>query len=269
MMAMEGPVRSIALIPVLVFLLAMLLVAVRLLALARRSRRFPELAIGLGVVSIAAVGLPLSIAGRVPQTVGTPLGSTIFALGQLSVAAGVTLFFAFTAHVFHPGRRAARAVVIAACAAALACASGLVQASSGGGELREMLARTRPWAIATVALFVTAFGWSGVESLRHYGRLRRRRALGLWDPVVANRFLLWGIGGVAMVAMAATIAGLLAAGRAVLLDPTALAVMAVCGVVMSATWMLTFVPPAAYCRWLAGPGPAGRPAGTSGRDAGC
>src|SRR5690606_3537968 len=35
--------------------------------------------------------------------------------------------------------------------------------------------------------------WTMVESYRYYGLLRRRLALGLSDPLLTNRFFLWGI----------------------------------------------------------------------------
>jgi hypothetical protein len=38
--------------------------------------------------------------------------------------------------------------------------------------------------------------WIGVEGLHHYGTTRPRVRLGLCEPIVAHRFLLWGIAGV-------------------------------------------------------------------------
>ena len=35
--------------------------------------------------------------------------------------------------------------------------------------------------------------WGGTESLRYWRLLRKRIALGLADPIVARRFLLWGV----------------------------------------------------------------------------
>ena len=42
-------------------------------------------------------------------------------------------------------------------------------------------------------MVVLAFAWGGFEALRYFFLLRRRQALGLADPVVTNRFLLWAI----------------------------------------------------------------------------
>ncbi len=35
--------------------------------------------------------------------------------------------------------------------------------------------------------------WACYESLRYYRSMHRRQTLGLADPIVANRFLLWSI----------------------------------------------------------------------------
>ncbi len=38
--------------------------------------------------------------------------------------------------------------------------------------------------------------WIGVEGFHHYGTTRRRVRMGLCEPIVGHRFLLWGIAGV-------------------------------------------------------------------------
>ena len=38
--------------------------------------------------------------------------------------------------------------------------------------------------------------WIGVEGLHHYGMTRPRVRLGLCEPIVGHRYLLWGIAGV-------------------------------------------------------------------------
>ena len=44
--------------------------------------------------------------------------------------------------------------------------------------------------------------WGAAESLRYFSMMRRRAKLGLADPLVTNRFLLWGLGiGAAMVGL--------------------------------------------------------------------
>jgi hypothetical protein len=50
-----------------------------------------------------------------------------------------------------------------------------------------------PWFWAEWGGYTFPFGWAGVEAFLQYAKARRRRKHGLCDPVVCNRFLLWGI----------------------------------------------------------------------------
>jgi hypothetical protein len=241
-----------AVVPIAIFFGTAMVVAVRLLLLARRTRQIPELSLGIGLVLMSVVGLPLAALGRLPSTVGTPMGNAVFALGLSSACIGIALLFVFTASVFHSGRRSARSAVVVAALVMATIDLGLLQAASQGSTLAEILPHTRPWGIGVIAMVVVAFTWTGFESLGYYRQLRRRRAVGLADAVVTNRFLLWGIAGWTAVVLCGSNVGFLLAGKAILVEPLALYTMALCGAVMSATWYLTFFPPAFYVRLIGG-----------------
>lgn len=51
------------------------------------------------------------------------------------------------------------------------------------------------WWIEWVGEITPAI-WIGVEGLHHYGTARPRVRLGLCEPIVAHRYLLWGVAGV-------------------------------------------------------------------------
>ena len=79
------------------FVLASLLVSIRLLALARRTRQFPELLIGIGLLLMGAVGYPVSMAARMVKD--DSLETTLFvihALIMLFGQGGIVLFKALT-----------------------------------------------------------------------------------------------------------------------------------------------------------------------------
>jgi len=245
-------VRIAALVSLLSFLLAGGLVGIRALRVARRTRRLPELLIGLGLLSITVLGYPFCAVGRLPALVATPLGDALFALGLAVCAAGIACVYAFTATVFRPGSPLARAAVGAASLALVLVAAGLVRAPLGAeaADFRAIWPHTRPWAGGIVALVMLAFAWTGAESARCYASQRRRRALGLADPVVANRFLLWSVAGFSLAALCAANLAYVAAGLVLMRDALPLATIAITGVVASAAWLLAFVPPPAYRRWL-------------------
>jgi hypothetical protein len=93
-----------------------------------------------------------------------------------------------------------------------------------------------------------------IESYRYYGLLRRRRALGLADALVTNRFLLWGSASLGT-ALATWIASIpyLFAGRPEMQaawGPPIQVVTATVGVITVTLYGFTFFAPAWYRRWV-------------------
>lgn len=221
-------------------------VAARLIWLWRRTRQVPELLMGLGLLSMGALGLPISAVGRLPGMVRTELGDGLFALGIAVVSVGGVLIFAFTRQVFHPAARWARMAVTHAVLVHAVVAVGLIRASSRGTTLPEILTHTRPWACALVGVLSLAFAWAAVAAFRYFAMQRRKLALGLADPVVTNRFLLWGLANGAISLLCATLILCLMAKMVILRDPLPLTIIGAVGVPASAAWYLTFFPPARY-----------------------
>jgi hypothetical protein len=89
------------------------------------------------------------------------------------------------------------------------------------------------------------------ESLRYHGLLRRRLALGLTDPVVVNRFLVWGVGAAATCAMVTLLLGLYLNGMTAMKNSlVASVVITASGLLFAVVPCLTFAPPGAYLRWV-------------------
>jgi hypothetical protein len=106
--------------------------------------------------------------------------------------------------------------------------------------------------------FIFTFGWVSLEGLRYYTLMRKRRALGLADPVVTNRFFVWGAGeGVSSLVVLALLVAILSRGELSPTDPFVAAFVTLAGLVNAFVWWLTFTPPAAYLRWVRGSASAG------------
>jgi hypothetical protein len=223
-------------------------VAIRLLLLARRTRQLPELAMGAGLLCLTVLGTPLSTLGRLDGLVATPLGDALLGAGLAIAHLGLWLLFAFTWQVFRPQAVWAKGGVFVVFLALVAIWIGLMRASSAGARLEEILPLTRPWAIGVIGIAALAFLWTGIESLVYHSRLQRRLALGLADPVVVNRFLLWGVSALAAVAMCSVLVASVLQGRAPVRDPVAQIAMGSASVVVSVAWYLAFLPPKRYVR---------------------
>lgn len=243
-----------------IFVFGSLVVSARLLALARRRGQTPELCLGLGILGTAVLGYGTLIAGVVlrgdPSAPATGLTIGLTAAGRFLHNAGVSMMLLFVLTVFRSGVTWAR--VLAGALFALLWV-GLV-----GSELEDGFRTSAPgnafWWMQYAVIWTYPL-WSTIESYRYYGIMRRRRALGLADPIVTNRFWLWGTGsiGTTLSIWIASVPFFLAHDPALLArwSPVAQVVTATIGLVTVSVYYLTFYPPEWYRGWVLSSQPAG------------
>lgn len=226
-------------------------VGVKLLWLGARAGRVPELAMGAGYLFFGGLGYPLSAAARSGVGGSPELSGGLLASALLLQNLGVVACYVFTWQVFRSDARGRAAVVVAAAALGASWVGhafdpGFAGARSGG-----------PWYYAGLCVRALAFVWAAAEAMTYYTQLRRRLRLGLADPVVANRVLLWGISSLLIaVAFAVFFAGQRSAAG-VTATPIVL-LTAACGLTAGVAIWMAFFPPLAYRRWLRAGQPADR-----------
>ncbi len=227
-------------------------VGLKLLLLARRTRELPEFTVGLGFFLVALVGYPLGLAALAPG-VDPAAARLAFAVGTVAVSVGSASIFVFTWRVFQPDQLWARLLAWAAIAG-LAVVAWLgisdVEAGQNGGRLVDL------WLVPRQLIVGVSYTWTAIESLRWFGLLRRRLRLGLADPVVANRFLLWGLSGVfasggIIGSTAVALTGHDPAGH-----PVSMLCIGLAGFATSISIYLAFLPPLAYQRRIAAASPS-------------
>lgn len=242
------PLDVFVLVATLAYVAVGLAVGVRLLRLWLRTRAFPELALGLAECLLAGAVPPLFIVAQVAPGPDALVRAAAFA-GHVAYTAGCAVMIVFTWRVFRPGSAWALAGVYAA--VAVLGAGGLF------GMARTLLVDVSALRDPQTAAFLVmewvslvGFLWTAAEAFSLHGRLRKQLALGLSDPVVVNRVLLWGVVGLGGVAAAGApvVASLLGASVSTHV-PTRL-VCALATVVSSVAAQLAFLPPAAYLRWV-------------------
>jgi len=240
---------GLAFAPLGAFVVVGATVGLRLLLLGRRTRGLPELVLGAGLTGVCFVTLPALVL-TVPLAVG-PLAfqKALFAIGLVPLGLFVASFHLFTWSVFRRSSRVAGGLAIALALLSIGDVIGLVWARHAhwGGEVEPHI---RPWSVGLMALFTAGFVWTGLESTGFWLKMRRRARLGLADPVVANRFLLWGLAALVAIACMAIVASAKASGVEVVVNPGTRLVMAAAGVVVSGCWYLAFVPPKRYLERL-------------------
>ena len=238
-------------------------VGVRLVRLGRRAGGGPELWLGLyfliyGCFATAA-SITVYLGWSAPDAAlsdGTTrlLNATFFCLSTI----GMTCLLLFTQRTFHPSSSGARALVwgIAALMAAAAIGVGVME----GFEVRVL--NGVPYWIHFSARLVP-FVWVATESFRYRSLLQRRAAIGLADPLVANRLLLWGLWSAVLAVMAfadplarlwywsltgTTTRWIAAAGRPII--DVVVPFSSACGLAAVTLLFLTFFPTASYRRWV-------------------
>jgi hypothetical protein len=242
--------RTFGLLCVLAYCAASWLVGLRLLGLARRTGEAPERLIGWGLLTGGAIGYPASVFALAlfESAPAAAVRIGIVSVLGLSIASGSLLLAWRT--IYHPTERwAARVAAVLLAFLAVAVVDRLagydpsVVALSRGrfvprGFLLSVIAGALPYAATTVS------------GLRYHAMLRKRIPLGLADPVVANRVLLWSLTSAAVVAQYACALGSLGLWR--WFDPTRLttAIVGSLGLSIATLLLLSFFPPPAYLRWL-------------------
>lgn len=173
------------------------------------------------------------------------------------LALGLCAFTVFVVHVFRPESWTAWLGASLVIGVLMLGPLALIFVGAHRGE-------DQPVGLCIGATRGLPFLWGLIESVRYYAQMRRRLALGLADPVVANRFLLFSIWNGGLFALMSTTLGLrawaLAAVDGGLLsqdDPTALVIRSLLhvsllcfGVAIAISLWLSFFPPSAWLRRL-------------------
>jgi hypothetical protein len=225
--------------------LVMSLLSLRLFRLAWRTWRAPELLVG---IYFLLVPVAISLAIRVDRFAPADAAVVRATSNALFTLGGAALLL-FSWSVFRPGEAWARWL---AWGGTLGLAALWAAGFPAGAYRMEA---------ASFFLLMPVFAsylWVFLESFRYYRLLRRRHALGLADPVLANRFLLFAIwtGGVyaiTLLSVAGAIAQLLAGSfhdGGGLGDPVILGITRVLAVPIAVSIWLTFLAPARYHAWL-------------------
>lgn len=230
------------------FILTCLVVGARVLRLALRTGQIPEWALGIVLFVSGGLGYSLLFVGSLAFLPGELKGGT-FAAGLVALCVGSAALYLFNWRVFRPN--SVWAALLFAGALFVLISSFLVELLTTGfaGE-RDLI-----WyAVGTVTRAVP-YGWAAAESLHHHARLRRSLRYGLADPMVVDRFRLWGLGAAAIFTSFTIVfvSGLI--GEPTSHPPELVAVVACLGIPSAIATALAFHPPAFYRRRFAGQHP--------------
>ena len=163
-------------------------IGVRLLALAWRTRKAPEFLIG---ASFVFAGTLASLIDIVRQSIqGSPETAAVLIIAsRFFLQLGVACVATFTWRVYRLGDAGGR-VLFAVIVGSLVL--GFLGETWQGSPERGAMPGS--WFFFALAARIAAYTWASVESFRYWQQLRLRARIGLSDPLVTNRVLLWSIG---------------------------------------------------------------------------
>ena len=232
-----------------IYLLTITVVGIRLLRLAHRNKGLPELLLGLSLLIGGTFGAPLEAGGLAMTTTAEPqLVGMMLLVGKLCglvalVCQGVFIWKAFRPDAFWAP------VIVGVCFTMSA-------AAVVGFWLHGTFATAQVpifWFWIELAGRTGGSVWLVFEAVRYYRLMRKRMHLGLADPVLSNRFLLWAIaGGCGISMMLSAVPPVLYPSTTHWLMPWDLALFSACGIGFCIAYSLVFFPTQRYMRWITG-----------------
>lgn len=227
------------------YLLTMTVVGIRLLVLARRNRTRPELLLGCSVLLGGTLGATLEVvAGQAFPVPSTGAGTTMM-LAKLLGGCGIALYNLFIWRVFRPEERWATVLFCGLTGVSILAFIGFY----ASGSFSTGVLDARWFWVELVGRYASPI-WLIVESFRYWAQMRRRVKLELADPLVANRFLLWGVSAVFAIVMLTTSIAPQVDPGATYFATVNLVILACAGVAASIPYWLAFFPPVAYRRYI-------------------
>lgn len=171
------------------FILASLIIGVRILFLARRTRELPELAMGLGLVFMGGLSYPITVAARMSVDLSPDTRVAMMLLSQLLMWVGCVAIGVFNWRVFRPGALWPIALLVTF---SLAMLVFFVVQCMTVGMFAFVDAREGIYRFCIIPQGVP-YVWGFVESFLYHRKLRKRIEFGLADPQLARRIGFWAL----------------------------------------------------------------------------
>lgn len=230
------------------FVLVSFVLGPRLLVLSRSTRQVPELTMGLCLLLMGGLGYPLATLGRAVTALPDDLRGLLLGASALCNTIGFAALAIFTWRVFRPRSPVAELMVVAV-SVVLAV---LLPAEAVWPGLVESALAAEPYpgvpGYLRVVVGLAILYWAGAEAALFARKLRLRLALGLADPVVADRVRLWAIA-ISCASVNYTTSFVLSfVGIDLASSAAGALIVGSLGLSSSIAAWLAFLPPAAYLR---------------------
>jgi len=251
----DGGFAALLGISQLLYIAVVMTLGVRLMLLALRSRQLPESLLAIHFLLCCGLGYLLMVIGlsaaNDPGLLPAAVVTGMLAVGTFGSCVGVFGGICFNFLVFRRDELWARGLVALA---AVTLTTGFIGYGLTGGFTHGRFEGL--WFWLYYGTYAVGAAWVMVEPLRYYAVMKKRLHLGLAEPLVANRFLLWGIGSVGRFVMVVggAIPAMFFAGQRTEFVPSTLTftliAVALVGLGVAISYWLTFFPTRGYVRFI-------------------
>jgi len=220
-----------------------LLAGARLVLLSIRTAEMPERFLGASFMLIGTSGILYSLPDiRFFSAVETP----VFFAARVTYIPGCALVAVFTRRVFRPDARWARWFVRGVVALVVVGVGGSVTVGDWEG-----FSLSNGWFWFEWVGYTLPFGWAAAEAFLQYHQARRRVSIGLCEPSVCNRMLLWSLyGGIQFLGCIVVIGQYAAYERENVFTSTWDLLYSSATLAALIVIWLAFFPPRIYARWI-------------------
>ena len=226
-------------------------ICIRLVRLSLRSGEAPERLLGLAFLCWG-----LSYVLYYPPDYLLPEGSLLsmcFLLSGLADDVGAFSLALVTRCVFRKRERWAKFLVAGIAVFLIAGVGGSVWM----GDREGNFPLSNPWFWAELGGDAAAMIWIAAEGFLNYRKARQRLRLGLCEPLVCNRYLLWGLAGAVWILYdLALIAQYVEYELTQYWSPPLDILVSSLGASAAAVIWFVFFPPNSYRRWIRNTNPA-------------
>jgi hypothetical protein len=175
------------------FVAASFVVGTRILMLAARTRRLPEVTIGASLFLAGGIGTALAILPQLLPSLGPDTSYIVYELGSITSHVGFCLLFVFVWRVFRPRVPWAAVLFVLLSVMLFAGAIGMAIEHEPGGAVMGRDVRGDVWFWSSLGARFVGYGWAAIETFRYYAMMKKRLALGLAEEAVTSRFYYWGV----------------------------------------------------------------------------
>ena len=233
-----------------VMVLANAVVGLSLLRTAFRTRRAPELLIGMGLFGMGPMSQGLTVIAGTGRLPCGEVDHLLHALAAVGSATGMACIYFFVLTVFRPGVAWARALTALAVAALVVASVGSVLSLVLAPPELPSKEALHGWGVVILGVFTLAFGWAALESGSYWLRARKQLRVGLIDAAVANRFLLWAVASGSAFLLGVCLLMFQLEGQQLTGNLVPSLLTMVVSVVTGASMYLAFLPPRSYLAWV-------------------